>query len=303
MVHGNLDYSTSSRAIPSHVLMKSPPSTRSDRAWAYTARMSRKKTDTGLPAAPSRGPDPGEIAAFRAAVAEHYLAHRRDMPWRETRDPYAVLVSEVMLQQTQVSRVLPKYEEWLASFPDFETLAAAPLAVVLEAWSGLGYNRRAVAIRRAAEIVVREMGGELPRDPVALATLPGIGPATARAVVTYAYGEFAPFIETNVRAAVLHHFFADTEGVTDRELEPVVEATWDRDDPRSWGHALMDYGSWLKREFPNPSCRSMHHTRQSRFEGSDRQARGAFLRALVRLGAAPLDVLAQEAGVDPARGG
>lgn len=264
--------------------------------------MSRKKTDTSVPAVPSPGPAPGETASFRAAVAEHYLAHRRDMPWRETRDPYAVFVSEVMLQQTQVSRVLPKYEEWLASFPDFEALAAAPLAMVLEAWSGLGYNRRAVAIKRSAEIVIREHGGELPRDPSVLATLPGIGAATACAVVTYAYGEFAPFIETNVRATVLHHFFADADGVTDRELAPIVEATWDRDDPRSWGYALMDYGSWLKREFPNPSRRSMHHTRQSQFEGSDRQARGAFLRSLMRNGAAPADVLADGAGVDLARG-
>jgi A/G-specific adenine glycosylase len=198
--------------------------------------------------------------------------------------------------------VLPKYEAWLASFPDFEALAAAPLTAVLEAWSGLGYNRRAIAIKRAAEIVVGEHGGCLPEDPAVLATLPGIGPATARAVVTYAYGVFAPFIETNVRAAVLHHFFADADGVTDRQLAPVVEATWDRDDPRSWGYALMDYGSWLKRAVPNPSRRSTHHVRQSRFAGSDRQARGAFLRTLVRDGGAPSDALADEAGVDLERG-
>jgi A/G-specific adenine glycosylase len=248
------------------------------------------------------GPGAERVAAFRAAVAEHYVAHRRDMPWRETDDPYAVFVSEVMLQQTQVSRVLPKYEAWLATFPDFGSLAAAPLAVVLEAWSGLGYNRRAVSVKRTAEIVVRDRGGVLPHDPAVLATLPGIGIATARAVATYAYGEFAPFIETNVRAVVLHHFFADTDGVTDRELTPVVEATWDRADPRAWGYALMDYGSHLKRAVPNPSRRSSHHARQSRFEGSDRQARGAFLRALVREGAADAGSLADEAGIDLDRG-
>ena len=264
--------------------------------------MAMKKSDSGARLRHSGGPNKKHVAAFRAAVAEHYLAHRRDMPWRDADDPYAVFVSEVMLQQTQVSRVLPKYEAWLATFPDFGSLAAAPLAAVLEAWSGLGYNRRALAIKRAAEIVVTAHGGMLPRDPVVLATLPGIGAATARAVATYAYGEFAPFIETNVRAAVLHHFFADTDGVTDRELAPVVETTWDRADPRAWGYALMDYGSWLKRAVPNPSRRSTHHTRQSRFEGSDRQARGAFLRALVREGAAEAGSLGDEAGIDPVRG-
>jgi A/G-specific adenine glycosylase len=251
----------------------------------------------------AEAPDGAAIAAFRTAVAEHYLANRRDMPWRETRDPYAVLVSEVMLQQTQVSRVEQKYEAWLAAFPDFASLAAAPLTAVLEAWSGLGYNRRALAIWRAAEIVVTEHGGILPRDPSVLATLPGIGVATARAVATYAYGEFAPFIETNVRAAVIHHFFADADGVTDREIAPVVEATWDRDDPRVWGYALMDYGSHLKRVAANPSRRSSRHVRQSRFEGSDRQARGAFLRALVREGGAEAGVLAEEAGIDNDRAG
>lgn len=247
---------------------------------------------------PSQEVPPQTVADFRAAVREHHRAHFRDMPWRETDDPYAILVSEVMLQQTQVSRVLPKYEAWLCEFPDFAVLAAAPLSAVLEAWSGLGYNRRAVNIKRAAEIVVTEHGGVLPRDPVVLATLPGIGDATARAVATYAYGEFVPFIETNVRAAVLHHFFADADGVRDRDLAPVVEAIWDRADPRAWGYALMDYGSWLKRSVPNPSRRSAHHTRQSHFEGSDRQARGAFLRALVRQGVADTEALADEAGVD-----
>jgi A/G-specific adenine glycosylase len=247
--------------------------------------------------------DPTVVDAFRTAVAEHYLAMGRHMPWRETDDPYAVFVSEVMLQQTQVSRVVPKYEAWLAAFPDFGSLAAAPLSAVLAAWSGLGYNRRALAIKRAAEIVVGEHGGVLPRDPAVLAKLPGIGVATARAVATYAYREFAPFIETNVRAAVIHHFFADSDGVTDREIAPVVEATWDRDDPRAWGYALMDYGSHLKRVAANPSRRSAGHVRQSRFEGSDRQARGAFLRALVREGGAEAAVLAEEAGIDPDRAG
>jgi A/G-specific adenine glycosylase len=237
-------------------------------------------------------------AAFRRTVLEFHAECRRDLPWRRTTDPYEVLVSEVMLQQTQVARVEPKYAEFLAAFPDLEALAAAPLAAVLDAWSGLGYNRRALNLKRLAETVLTEHGGRLPEDPALLATLPGIGSATASAVATYAFGKFAPFIETNVRAVLLHHFFADAEGVPDSELRPLAEATWDREDPREWGYALMDYGTHLKRTVPNPSRRSRHHTRQSRFEGSDRQARAAFLRALVRDGALAGEALAQDAGVD-----
>jgi len=237
-------------------------------------------------------------AAFREEVAAFHREHRRELPWRETRDPYAIVVSEVMLQQTQVPRVTAKYTEFLSAFPDFALLAAAPLAAVLEAWSGLGYNRRALNLKRLAETVVDDHGGLLPRDTAALETLPGIGHATAAAVATYAFGAFAPFIETNVRAVYLHHFFADAEKVPDRELMPLVERTWDREDPREWGYALMDYGSHLKRALPNPSRRSSHHVRQSRFEGSDRQARGAFLRALVRAGTSSTGDLAEDAGVD-----
>lgn len=241
------------------------------------------------------------ITAFGEEVLGHYREHGRAMTWRETRDPYAVLVSEVMLQQTQVSRVEDKYAEFLAAFPDFDALASAPLAAVLDVWSGLGYNRRALNLKRLAEIVVAEHGGRLPEDPVVLATLPGIGKATASAVATYAFGAYAPFIETNVRAVFLHHFFADAEDVPDSGLRPLVEETWDREDPRAWGYALMDYGTHLKRTVANPSRRSRHHARQSRFEGSDRQARGAFLRALVRTGALDSEVLGQEAGVDAPR--
>lgn len=231
----------------------------------------------------------------------YYRDAARSLPWRETADPYAVLVSEVMLQQTQVARVLPKYELFLDAFPEIRQLAAAPLATVLEAWSGLGYNRRAVNLKRIAEIVVREHRGRVPADPSVLGSMPGIGRATAAAVATYAFGSFEPFIETNVRAVFLHHFFADSDGVPDRALAPLVEATWDREDPRSWGYALMDYGTYLKSVLPNPSRRSRHHTKQTRFEGSDRQARGAVLRVLIGSGAIATAGLAVEARVDEDR--
>jgi A/G-specific adenine glycosylase len=246
---------------------------------------------------------PETRATFRAEVLQHSGAHGRDLPWRRTRDPYAILVSEVMLQQTQVSRVMAKYGEFLAAFPGLEELASAPLAAVLDVWSGLGYNRRAVNLRSVAEHVVAEHGGAVPSDPAVLATLPGIGPATANAVATYAFGALAPFIETNVRAVLLHHFFADADGVPDRVLAPIADALWDPADPRTFGYALMDYGAWLKRAIPNPSRRSSHHARQSRFEGSDRQARAAFVRALMRAGTLTTDELASDAGVDGDRAG
>lgn len=230
---------------------------------------------------PQTLPPVATLEAFRATVWAFFRENRREMPWRDTDDAYAVFVSEVMLQQTQVSRVVPRYAEWMDAFPTPGVLAAAPLGVVLEHWQGLGYNRRALALKRCAEEVVERFGGRMPDDPRALRELPGIGPATAAAVVNYAYRAPAPFIETNVRAVFLHHFFADAADVPDRELMPFVEASWDREDPRGWGYALMDYGAWLKKQVPNPSRRSRHHARQSSFEGSRRQKRARLLRAVM----------------------
>lgn len=221
------------------------------------------------------------IQAFRTVVLTHYAEHGRDLPWRRTHDPYRILVSEVMLQQTQVPRVIPKYDEFIEAFPDLESLAAAPLASVLRHWQGLGYNRRALALKRTAEIVVAEHAGRLPRDVKALRGLPGIGPATAAALAAFAFGEPHPILETNIRAAFLHHFFPEAHDVPDSELLPLVEATLDREDPRTWYYALMDYGSMLKRTAVNPSRRSRHHVRQSAFEGSRRQLRASVLRAVL----------------------
>lgn len=237
---------------------------------------------------------------FRAEVWARGRELYREMPWRGIDDAYAVLVSEVMLQQTQVPRVLSRYDEWLRAFPTLDALAAAPLAAVLERWQGLGYNRRAVALKRAAEQVVESYGGCLPDDVLLLRQLPGIGPATASAVVNYAYGIPAPFIETNVRAVFLHHLFADAADVPDSALRPLVEATWDREDPRGWGYALMDYGSWLKASLPNPSRRSRHHVRQPPFEGSHRQRRARILRAVLREPGRETDAYAAEVGLDAA---
>jgi A/G-specific adenine glycosylase len=252
-----------------------------------------------MAAAPDRLlPPPEVLEAFRSHVWERGRTEWRDMPWRGVDDPYAVLVSEVMLQQTQVARVVGRHAEWMAAFPTLEALAAAPLAAVLEAWQGLGYNRRALALRRAAEIAVERYGGTLPADEAALRALPGIGPTTAAAVLNYAYRIPAPFIETNVRAVFLHHLFADADDVPDSALRPFVDATWDRDDPRGWGYALMDHGVELKRTLPNPSRRSRHHTRQSPFEGSKRQKRAKLLRAVLADPGGPAEAYAEVLGAD-----
>lgn len=186
-----------------------------------------------------------------------------------------------MLQQTQVSRVLVKYEEWLNAFPDLPSLAAASLSTVLSMWQGMGYNRRAQSLKRLAEIVCAEHGGILPRDQAALRALPGVGPSTAGAVAAFAFGVPHPFIETNIRAVYLHHFFPDQTDVADRDLLPLVDATLDREDPRTWYYALMDYGVMLKSSHPNPSRRSRHHVRQSPFAGSNRQLRASVVQILL----------------------
>jgi len=218
---------------------------------------------------------------FTERVWSHFDDHGRDLPWRRTRDPYAVLVSEVMLQQTQVSRVVPKYAEFLEAFPDIGALAVAPLEDVLRAWQGLGYNRRAINLKRAAEAIVREHGGRVPGTLEGLTSLPGIGHATACQVLAFAFDIGVPFIETNIRSVYLHEFFGDAEDVPDAALLPLVEATLDHERPREWYWALMDYGTHLKATRPNPSRRSRHHVRQAPFEGSNRQLRGRLLAELV----------------------
>jgi A/G-specific adenine glycosylase len=223
------------------------------------------------------------VKRFCRIVLGYYRRHgRSDLPWRRTRNPYCILVSEFMLQQTQVPRVLERYPTFIARFPGFDSLDKAPSREVLAAWSGLGYNRRALYLKQTAGRVMAELDGILPSHPVELAALPGIGPATAGAIAAFAFGAAHPFIETNIRAVFIHHFFRDRSQVRDTEIMPLVERTLDRADPRTWYSALMDYGTMLKGRLPNPSRRSAHHTRQGTFEGSDRQARGLIIKALTR---------------------
>ena len=244
--------------------------------------------------------------SFRTLVRAEGRRLYRDLPWRRTRDPYCIWLSEVMLQQTQVPRVETRWPEWLERFPSVFALAEASTADVLAAWQGMGYNRRALALKAAAEEVVRAYDGEFPRDAAALTSLPGIGPATAQGIRSFAFDLPGVYLETNVRTVFLHHFFPDVPAVPDKELIPLVQAACPvapvqaagsrqdsepagvlappqdaEDTPRAWYYALLDYGAHLKKTVPNPSRRSKTYARQSKFEGSRRQKRAEVVRILL----------------------
>lgn len=230
--------------------------------------------------------DEQQLQLFRETVWTYYREHGRyDLPWRlpepdGTFDAYKIMVSESMLQQTQVPRVIPKFESFIALFPTAQTLAEASLADVLRAWNGLGYNRRAKFLWQAAQQVMATFGGVLPHDRAALQSLPGIGPNTAGAIMAYAYNAPETFIETNIRTVFIHHFFSDSQEVSDAALAPLIVATLNIEQPREWYWALMDYGTHLKQTVGNASRASKSYAKQSAFVGSKRRIRGAVLRLL-----------------------
>ncbi|MBN2255642.1 MAG: A/G-specific adenine glycosylase [Deltaproteobacteria bacterium] len=218
---------------------------------------------------------------FQAAVYAYYDNHGRDLPWRKTEDPYAIVVSEVMLQQTHASRVIEKYRQFMEAFPTVQSLAGAPLSEIYPLWQGLGYNRRALSLKKLAEIVVTDHDGKIPVEFIHLVKLPGIGPATANSILAFAFNRPVVFIETNIRAVFIHHFFRDRHDIQDSEILPLVEQTLDGNNPRRWYNALMDYGGALKKKFANPGRKSAHYKKQAPFDGSDRQVRGAILKVLM----------------------
>lgn len=250
-------------------------------------------------------------AAFLEVLWEHYAtAGRGSLPWRVPEadgsfDPYKIMVSELMLQQTQVSRVIPKYEAFLSSFPTVKVLASTSLGEVLRAWQGLGYNRRAKFLWQAAQIV--DNLNYFPDTPEELVRLPGVGKNTAGAILAYAFNQPTLFVETNVRTVYIHHFFADKQEVDDKEILNVLRQTvpWGEgkekpetlalqkpgamrktvglshgEPPREFYWALMDYGSHLKTKVGNVNKASKHYVKQSAFHGSRRQVRGHVLRVL-----------------------
>jgi A/G-specific adenine glycosylase len=225
-----------------------------------------------------------QLTSFKDFIWAFYRDQGRIFAWRNNEDPYVVVVSEIMLQQTQTYRVAPKFELFMNRFPTFQALAESSLQDVLSAWQGLGYNRRALALQAIAQYVVSKHGGQLPNDPEVLITFKGIGPATAASICAFAFNRPTVFIETNIRAVFIDSFFKGRDKVDDKELVPLVQATLDHENAREWYYALMDYGVYLKKEKGNPSRKSKHHTKQSRFEGSDRQVRGAIVRAVTHFG-------------------
>jgi len=222
------------------------------------------------------------VIAFRKKIYSHYKKNGRVFPWRKTKNPYRILVSEIMLQQTQVSRVIPYYQSFLKRFPTIQSLEKGTNREVFEAWQGLGYNRRALYLKRLAEIVNNRYDNKIPTDHNALIKLPGVGPNTAGAILAFAFNRPTVFIETNIRSVFIHEFFPRRKKISDAELLFYIEQTLDRKNPRLWYWALMDYGVMLKAKYPNPSRKSRHHLRQSPFKGSDRELRGEILHLLLQ---------------------
>lgn len=201
------------------------------------------------------------------------------LPWRTDTSPYRVLVSELMLQQTQVERVVSKFRDFLEAFPTINALAIAPQRDVLKHWQGLGYNRRARFLHKAAQRVVAI--GYFPESREELLGLPGVGPYTAGAIRAFAYNAPEVFLETNIRTVLIHHFFAHSKKVDDARLIPILEECMrEVHEPRVWYSALMDYGTYLKRSQGNATRKSTTYTKQSPFKGSRRQVRGSILTLL-----------------------
>lgn len=225
---------------------------------------------------------------FIATVNEYYqLYGRHDLPWRLPEpdghfEAYRVLVSEIMLQQTQVRRVVPKYDAFIQRFPTAGSLARASLGDVLVAWQGLGYNRRAKFLWQAAQRIVTELSGRLPDNQAVLEMLPGVGANTAGAIRAYAFNVPTVFIETNIRTVFIYHFFQGRVAVHDTAIRELVRATLNEHAPRTWYWSLMDYGAHLKETSGNASRASKSYTIQTKFEGSLRQIRGRILKLLAR---------------------
>jgi A/G-specific adenine glycosylase len=218
---------------------------------------------------------------FRNFIWDFYKKNKRDFPWRNTTNPYCILVSEVMLQQTQTSRVIEKYQDFIKTFPTIKSLADATNEEVLRLWQGLGYNRRGLYLKRSGEIIHEKFSGKIPTTVEELVELPGIGINTASSIVAFAYDAPVVFIETNIRRVFIHEFFQDRENVGDNEILKLVASTLPSKDIRDWYYALMDYGSHLGKTLVNPNRKSKHYKKQSTFEGSIRQTRGEILKILL----------------------
>ena len=224
------------------------------------------------------------LGAFSDFIWLFYGAQKRNFPWRDTKDPYNILLSEMMLQQTQTSRVLPKYLLFIETWPNFQALSNAPLTDILKYWQGLGYNRRALAFSEIAK-KCEAFGWTLPPDQQKLQTLPMVGPATSAAILAFAYNRQSIYLETNIRRVLIHQFFNEEEQVSDRQLKDLLfRMVQLQSDYRNWYYALMDYGAYLARLLPNPNRRSLHYKKQGEFKNSNRQIRGLLLTVFTEQG-------------------
>lgn len=224
---------------------------------------------------------PQKIKKFQDTIDAFYASEKREFVWRQTTNPYYIFLSEVMLQQTQTKRVTDYYTRFTSHYPTVHMLAQASQQDVLRDWQGLGYNRRALNLKKSAEMIVHTFAGQIPNTFDSLITLPGIGPATAGAILCYAFNIPQAFIETNIRSVFIHEFFPARNDVSDNEIYPLVVATLNKNNPRDWFYALTDYGVYLKAT-SNPARKSRHYTKQSTFEGSNRQKRSLILKALLK---------------------
>lgn len=220
------------------------------------------------------------IPKFQKIIFTWYKENKRDLPWRRTHNPYRIMVSEIMLQQTQVSRVLPKYKEFLQAFPNPKTLAESNDTQLLKIWSGLGYWRRARFLKEACKKITKDFNGKFPKDTQTLRTLPGIGPYTAGAISCFAFGNTEAFIDTNIRRVYLHFFFQDKADISDKEILPLAQQAIANQDPREWHWALFDYGALVLKD-KKINRKSRHYNKQSTFTGSFRSYRAKLLRHLL----------------------
>tara|TARA_Y100000310_G_scaffold172170_1_gene172282 strand:- start:4342 stop:5112 length:771 start_codon:yes stop_codon:yes gene_type:complete len=215
---------------------------------------------------------------FQKKILSWYSKNKRDLPWRKTTDPYKILVSEVMLQQTQVDRVIPYYTKWLEEWPDVKSLAKADTHKLLSLWSGLGYNNRALRLRKLCEFLVEKNNGEMPRQKDVLLSLPGIGPYTAGAIMAFAYNKEVAVVDTNIRRVFIHELKLK-EDISPEELEKIALGVVPKGKSCIWYNALMDYGALFKTA-RKTGIESV--SKQGKFEGSDRELRGEIIKRLVK---------------------
>ena len=239
------------------------------------------------------------IRDFQELVLSKGSGLYREMPWRLETNPYYIFLSEIMLQQTQVSRVLVKFDEFISKFPNLQDLALARFDEVLAVWSGLGYNRRAGFLHKSAGLIHNKHKGLFPENIDDLCDLPGIGPNTAASILVYAYNQSHVFVETNIRTVFIYTFFPEVqEKIDERIIQNLVRQTLYEQNPRRWYWALMDYGSYLKKTVGNFNKLSKKYTTQSKFEGFNRQKRAKLLRLLLQEGGLKSIEIAERLNID-----